>query len=62
MSQSVTDALRRAELRRFLKGDIESIMALAEKQERDRMCARAIHMRVLRQRATSGVVDIRGKN
>lgn len=56
-----SDIQRRAELKRFMKGDLDELIAKMELQETHRMQARAIHYAIIRARHSSNVVDIRGK-
>lgn len=58
---SVTDIEKRSALKRFMKSDLDDLIAKMERQEIHRMQAREIHWKVLCQRSASGVIDIRGK-
>lgn len=58
---SARDIQRRAELKKFMKSDLDDLIAKLELQEVHRMQAREIHWKVLCQRVTSNVVNITGK-
>lgn len=62
MSRSVTDIERKAQLKRFMKSDLDDLIAKMEQQEIHRMQAREIHWKVMRARSSSGLIDIRGKS
>lgn len=61
MSLSVTDIERKAQLKAFMKSDLDELIAKMELQEIHRMQAREIHWKVMTARVSSGVIDIRGK-
>ena len=58
---SVTDIERKAQLKAFMKSDLDELIAKMEREEMHRHSARHIHYRVLCLRSASGVIDIRGK-
>ena len=58
---SVTDIERKAQLKAFMKSDLDELIAKMEREEINRMQAREIHWKVLKARVSSGVIDIRGK-
>ena len=57
----ITDIERKAQLKAFMKSDLDELISKMELQEVHRMQAREIHWKVLCQRSASGVIDIRGK-
>jgi hypothetical protein len=61
MSRRESEIKRRAELKAFMKSDLDELIAKMERQEIHRMQAREIHWKVLSSRISSNVVDIRGK-
>ena len=56
-----SDIKRRAELKRFMKTDLNELIAKLELQEVHRAQARAIHYHVLMSRHSSSIIDISGR-
>ena len=56
-----SDIKRRAELKRFMKADVNELIVKLELQEVHRAQARAIHYQVLMSRHSSSIIDISGR-